>query len=170
MFSKGAIFKFTYNQYGVFSHYQMALFYDVPQQIYPDRFWRIKMLVSPPTIKYDRFIYKPDLPKYHYIQIGFKEVSIGQAPEHIVFYYDLKCICCQYGFRHYVTGTIHGAMGDTYNCMVILVSDTKKIFSLWDRSQFIVILLCTRIMKNNIFVGPNNETVFRLKLILNQIT
>ena len=25
-------------------------------------------------------------------------------------------------------------------------------------------------MKNNIFVGPNNETVFRLKLILNQIT
>ena len=37
------------------------------------------MLVSP-TIKYDTFIFEPDLPKYHYIQIGFKEVSIGQAP------------------------------------------------------------------------------------------
>ena len=44
------------------------------------------MLVYSPTIKYDTFIFDPDLPKDHYIQIGFKEVSIGQAPEHIFFY------------------------------------------------------------------------------------
>ena len=74
---------------------------------------------SPPTIKYEKFIFNPDLPKDHYIQIGFKEVSIGQAHEQIIFYNDLKCIRLQYGLHHYVTGTIHVAMGDTYNCMEI---------------------------------------------------
>ena len=85
---------------------------------------------SPPTIKYDTFIFNPDLPKDQYIQIGFKEVSIGQAPEQIVFYDDLKCIRCQYGLRNYVTGNIHGAMGDIYNCMAISVRDTEQLFSL----------------------------------------
>ena len=89
------------------------------------------------------------------MQIGFKEVSIGQAPEQIVFYDYLKCIRRQYGLRHCVTGTIYDAMGDTYNCMAILVSNTEKLFSLWDRGQLIVILSRTRI-KNDIFVGPKN--------------
>ena len=43
------------------------------------------MLVSLPTIKYDTFIFDAGLLKDHYIQIGFKEVSIGQAPENIFF-------------------------------------------------------------------------------------
>ena len=84
------------------------------------------MLFFPPTIKYDTFIFNSDLPKYHYIQIGFKKVSIFQAPEHIVFYDYLNCR--QYGLRHYFTGIIHGAMGDTYNRMEISVSDTEKYF------------------------------------------
>ena len=83
----------------------------------------------------------------------------------MIFYYDLKCIHRKYGLRHYVTGTIHGAIGNTYNRMEILVSDIEKIFSLWDRGQLIVILLRTKIMGDTIFVGPKNETV-----ILNQIT
>ena len=32
MFFKGAIFQCTYNQDGVFSHYQLSLLYDVPQK------------------------------------------------------------------------------------------------------------------------------------------
>ena len=93
------------------------------------------MLVSSPTIKYDKFIFNPDLPKDHYIQIGFKEVSIGISPEQIVFYNDLKCISRQYGLYHYFTGTINGAMGDTYNHMEISVSDTEKlIFIMGSRS------------------------------------
>ena len=84
MFFKGVIFQCTYNKYGVFSHHQLDIYYDVPQKNDLGRFQRIKMLVSPPTIKYDTFIFNPDLLKYHYIQIGFKEVSIGQAPENIV--------------------------------------------------------------------------------------
>ena len=86
------------------------------------------MLVSSLTIKYDTFIFNPDLPKDHYIQIGFKEVSIGQAPEQIVFYDELKCISCKYGLHNYITGTIHGEMGGTYNRMSILVSNTEKYF------------------------------------------
>ena len=110
-----------------------------------------------PTTKHDIFIFKPDLPKYHYVQTGFKEVLIGKSPEQTVFYDDLKCIRCQCGFQHYVIGTIHSTMGDTYNRMAILVSDTENLFSLWDRVQFIVILSHTSITKNTIFVGPKNE-------------
>ena len=83
-----------------------------------------EIAISPPTIKYDTFIFNPDLLKDHYIKIGFKEVWIGKYPEHVFLYNDLKCIRCHYGFFHYVTGTIHVAMGDTYNHMEILVSDT----------------------------------------------
>ena len=100
----------------------------------------------------------------------FKEVSIGQDPEQIGFYDDLKWIHLQYGLHHYVTGTIHGAKGDTYNRMVISVSDTENIFSSWDLGQLIVIFSRTRIMKNNIFVGPKNETICGMKLLLNQRT
>ena len=86
------------------------------------------MFVFSPTIKYNTFIFDPDLPKYHYIKIGFKEVSIGQAPEHIFLYNHLKCIFRQYLLRHCVSEIIHGAMGDTYNCMEILVSQFEKYF------------------------------------------
>ena len=64
----------------------------------------------------------------------------------------MKCIRRQYGLRHYVTGNIHGAMGDTYNCMAISVSDTEKIFSFWDRIQLVVSLSRTRILKNTILL------------------
>ena len=56
MFFKGAIFRYTYNQNIVFSHSQLALCYDVPQQIDIDNFWTIKMLVFPPTINYGTFV------------------------------------------------------------------------------------------------------------------
>ena len=61
-------------------------------------------------------------------------------------------------------------MGDTYNLMAVLVSDTEKLFYLWDFGQFIVILLRTRVMKNNIFFGPKNERIHILKLLFNHRT
>ena len=125
---------------------------------------------SPSTIKYDTFIFDPDLPKYHYIQIVFKEVSIGQAPEHIVFYDEVKCLRFQHGLRHYVTGNINGENCDTYNRIAILVSDTEKLFSLWDCGQLIAILYPTRKIKNTICFGPKNETICGLKILLNQRT
>ena len=57
-------------------------------------------------------------------------------------------------------------MGNTYNFVDIPVINIKKLFSLWDRGQFIFIVLRTKIMKNTIFVGQNNETIRGLKTIL----
>ena len=84
--------------------------------------------LPPSTIKYDTYILNPDLPKDHYMQIGFTEFSIGQAPEQIVSYDDLKCIRRQYGLHHYFTGIINGEIGDTYNRMAVLMSDTETYF------------------------------------------
>ena len=50
------------------------------------------------------------------------------------------------------------------------MSATEKLFPLWDRGQFIVILSRTRIIKNNIFVGTKNVTIRGLTLLLNQRT
>ena len=61
-------------------------------------------------------------------------------------------------------------MGDKYNHVEILVSDTEKLFLLWDCGQLIVVLSRTRIMKNTTFVGPKNDIIFGLKLPLNQRT
>jgi hypothetical protein len=93
-------------------------------------------------------------------------MSIGLAPENIHFNDDVKCFRRQYGLRHYVSGTIHSAMGDTYNIMAISVSDFEKQYSLWDRCQLIVILSRTRLMKNTIFVGQKQETIRALKRLL----
>ena len=128
MFFKGNICQCTYNKYGALSHYQLSLCCHVPQQIVLDIFQRIKMLVYSPTIKYDEFIFDFDLLKDYYIQIGFKEVSIGQAPEQIVFYNTLNLIRRQYGWHDYVIGSIHSRMGDTYNRMAIWVNDIEKYF------------------------------------------
>ena len=88
------------------------------------------------------------------------------APENIHFNDAVKCFRRQYGLRHYVSGTIHSAMGDTYNRMAISVSDFEKQYSLWDRGQLIVILSRTRLMKNTIFVGQKQETIRALKRLL----
>ena len=82
-FSKGAIFQCTFNQDGSFSQSQLALCYDVPDQEVIDNFRRIKLLVFPPTIKYDTFQFDSNLTKDDYIGLGFKEVFISQAPETI---------------------------------------------------------------------------------------
>ena len=61
-------------------------------------------------------------------------------------------------------------MSDTYYGMEISLIDNEKLCSLWDHGQLVFILLRTRIMKNNIFAGPKNETIRGLKLLSNQIT
>ena len=44
------------------------------------------------------------------------------------------------------------------------------LFLLWDRDQLIVILLHTRVIKNTNFVGPKNETIRGMKILLTQRT
>ena len=169
-FFKGAVYQCTFNKDGFFSQSQLALCYDLPSQNDVDNFRKIKVLVFPSTIKYDSFKFDPNIPKSHYISLGFKEVAMEQTPENIHHLHDMKYVRRQYGLRHYVTGTIHSAMGDTYNRMAISVSDIQKIYSLWDKGQLVVIISRTRLMKNTIFVGQKNEIINGLKRLLTKRT
>ena len=171
LFFKGGIYQCTYNKDGCFSQSQLSLCYDVPQQQDLDRFRPIKMLLFPPTMKLDSFNFDHDKDKSYYIdELAFKEVSIGCSPERQVYQDITRAKREQYGLRHYVTGTIHSAMGDTYFSMAISISDIQKSLKLWDRGQLIVILSCTRIMKNTILVGHKNEAIHGLKLVLQKPT
>ena len=160
----------TYNKDSVFSHSQHDICYDVTQQTDLDRFWRIKMLSPPSQYQVWHIYFWPQLTKISLHSNRFQRSFNWTSSWTDFFYDDVKCILFQYGLHHYVTGNIHGAIGETYHCTEIMVSDTKKLFSLWDCGQLIVILSRTRIIKNTIFVGPKNETILGLKLILTQIT
>ena len=171
LFFKGAIFQCTYNEDEVFSQSQLALCYDVPPQDDVDRFRRIKILIFPSTLKLDSFDFDPAESKDHFInELGFREVSISCSPERQVYLDNTRAKRQQYGLKHYVTGTIHSAMGDTYFKMAVSVSDSQDQFKLWDSGQLIVILSRTRIMKNTIFVGPKQETIRGLISLLTKRT
>ena len=172
MFFKGAIFQFTFNHpNSLFSQSQLSLCYNLPSQEDLDCFRSIQMLAFPNTIKYDSFQFDATKTENYYIStLGFKKVTITVAPENICFKDDVKCMRKQYGLRHYVTGTIHSAMGDTYNKMAISISDIQKQYSIWDRGQLIVAISRTRLMENTIFVGNKGETINAMKSILTQRT
>ena len=133
MFFKGTVYQCTFNKDGFFSQSQLALCFDLPMQNDVNNFRKIKVLVFPSIIKYNSFEFNSNLSKLHYISLRLKEIIIEQSPENIHHQNDMKCIRRQYGLRHYVTGTIYSAMGDTYNRMAISVSDIQKIYSLWDK-------------------------------------
>ena len=167
LFFQSAIYQCTYTEDGLFSQSQLALCYDLPDQDDLDNFRRIKVLLFPHDVKLDGFEFDSSLPKSYYIdEMGFKEVSIGQSPHNIISYDDTKASRKQYGLRHYVTATIHGAMGDTYNKMAASISDINEDKRLWDRGQLIVLISRTRKMENTIFVGPKNESIKGLKCLL----
>ena len=168
-FFKGAIFQFTFNDNSnsMFSQSQLCLCYHPPDQESLDNFRSIKILAFPNTIKYDNFEFDDTKDEEYYISnLGFKKVTVTVAPERICYCNDIKSMRKQYGLRHYVTGTLHSAMGDTHHKMALSISDVQKEYSLWDRGQLIVAISRTRIMKNTIFVGNKTETIKAMKPLL----
>ena len=91
---------------------------------------------------------------------GLKEIKIGSAPDRTnsvrsaLFakrkYYDLK---------HYVSMTIHAAMGDTLLSVVTAISVRDNKIFMWDKGQLIVILSRTKLAKNTIVVGQKEDTL-----------
>ena len=78
---RGAIYLCTYNDSeGKFSQSQMAFLYDLPNQEQLDMWQKIKALVAPPGSK--DISYDESRSKQSYLDIGFREVSIGVAPQH----------------------------------------------------------------------------------------
>ena len=132
----------------------------------------MNMLLFPPTIKLDSFIVDTSRPKSYYIGIlNFKEVQMGTSPENIEFLHDdIQATRRQYGLRHFITGAIHGAMGDTYHLMAIAVSHRNKQLRLWGKGQLIVVISRTRLIKNTIFIGSKRDTILGLKELLLKMT
>ena len=101
------------------------------------------------------------------IDLGFKEVFVGLAPERtIALKSNMQAKRKQYALRHRVTNTIHGAQGETLPKMATELSMSNPDFKIWDKGQLMVILTRTRKAKDTIFVGNKRETLEALRNIL----
>ena len=76
---RGAIYECTFNCEGKFSHSQAVLLFELPTQDDLDNWQKIKVLVAPLGIK--DIEYDNTMSKEAYIEIGFREVKIGTAPQ-----------------------------------------------------------------------------------------
>eukprot|EP00957_Ditylum_brightwellii_P114316 8716365-Ditylum_brightwellii.AAC.1 len=76
-----AVYACTFNEEGKHSHPQMTLLYDLPSQDGINNWKKIKFLAAPPRTR--SVVFGGDLPKQCFLNKGFKEISIGTAPEHI---------------------------------------------------------------------------------------
>lgn len=165
-FFKGAIFECTANdlRHDRYMTSDPVLLYDLPNQDVLSRWRKIKVLKCPPGSK--EFIFDMTQPKQHFLDLGFVEIDIPIAPEYNIALPSMQCIRKQYCLRHRITGTIHSAMGDTYESMASSISNTDPNFSLWDRGQLVVIISRTKCPKKTIFVGNQFETLDALCDIL----
>ena len=136
LFYKGAIYSCTFNKSGLFSQAQMALMYDLPSQKDVDNWQPIKLLLAPPGTK--SIQYDSNKLKQEYISEGYKEISMGVCNAYTQRLKDYKQgKRKQYGIKHYVSATIHAAMGDTLNKMATSISMNNSNFELWDKGQLV---------------------------------
>ena len=170
LFFVGAIYTCTFNHpNGDFSHSQMALLFELPDQEKLDNWQKIKMLVAPPGLK--EVIYNANKTKNDYLNDGFKEIKMGVAKEYTQsipngFLARRK----QYGLKHYVSSTIHSAMGDTLPFMATTISHSDPNYNMWDKGQLVVILSRTKLAKNSIFVGGKEDTLNSFRDLLTRRT
>ena len=170
LFFRGAVYECTYNhKEGIFNQSQIALLYDLPAREDVRNWKPIKVLIAPPALKDVEF--DMTLPKEHFLSTGFTEIEIRTCPERpVVINRNLQAQRKQYGLKHRVTGTIHAAMGDTYESMASMISTTDKHFGLWDKGQLIVILSRTRDPSKTIFVGDKEDTLRAFRALLTKRT
>lgn len=166
LFFRGAVYQCTYNEDEKFNQSQHAFCFDLPSQEDVDMFRPVKVLLFPPTMKYENFQYRPDLPKQYYLEKGFTEISMTTAPERIQYLSnDIQGKRKQYGLKHYISGTIHSTMGDQYKSMA-----TSTAIKLWEKGQLVVLCSRTRYMIDTIFVGNKEETINALCELLGKRT
>lgn len=105
--------------------------------------------------------------KPQYISEGFKQVSIGTAPQRVQsISHDFQGKRKQYGLKHNMSATIHAAAGDTLIKMAIYISDTNTNLSVWEKGMLVVLLSRTKFAKDSIFVGSKNDTLIAFRKIL----
>lgn len=167
LFFRGAIYQCTYNEDEKFNQSQLAFCFDLPHQDDLDYFRTVKVLLFPATLKFEDFMFDANATKDNYTSQGFTEISMGVSPERIKYLNnDVQAFRKQYGLRHYVSGTIHSIMGDTYHLMATCISSYK----MWEKGQLVVICSRTRRMEDTIFVGNEEETINALVQLLKKKT
>ena len=80
LFFKGGHYEFTYNKEDFFSQSQLAIIYDIPTNDDVSLFKKLKVLCAPYGIK-DFTIDTNTMSKQDLIDLWFKEVSVGVAPD-----------------------------------------------------------------------------------------
>ena len=83
LFFQGGHYAFTYKKEDCFSQSQLAILYDLPPVHDVNLFKRVKVLCAPPGIK-DFTIDTDVMSKQGLIDLGFKEVFVGLAPERTI--------------------------------------------------------------------------------------
>ncbi len=105
---------------------------------------KIKILVSPLGLK-EIVDFDENATKQSYLDKGYTEIAMGVAPQRTqALGNNLQAQRKQYGLKHYVTSTMHGAMGDTLTKMATQISKTNSDLKMWDKGQLVVILSRTK--------------------------
>ena len=159
LFFVGAIYQFTYNSDGNFTHSQLGLLLDLPTCVEINNFHKISIMVAPPGIK--MFEFDSNKPREEYEDEGWVKKLVGTSPirPHSTPN-NMRGKRKQYGLKHHVTSTVHASMGDTLNKIVTEISSENNEYSLWDKAQVIVLLRRTKVGKNIIFVGYKTDCKF----------
>ena len=166
LFFFGGHYEFTFNKEDCFSQSQLAIVYDLPSSNDINVCRKIKVLCAPPGIQ-DFSIDTQNTTKEEMLEDGFVEVEIGAAPERpIALKSNMQGKRKQYGLRHRVTNTIHGAQGETLPEMATEISQADPNFNIWDRGQMIVLLTRTKRARDTIFVGCKHDTLAALRQLL----
>ena len=105
--------------------------------------------------------------KEEYLNNSFIECCIDVAKEYTQ---SLKNIMQgkrkQYWLKPYVKSIINGAIGDTLQYMSTQVSVHNSNFNLWYRGQLTVLLSLTNYRTNSMFIGPKNDTLKALTILI----
>jgi hypothetical protein len=80
------------------------------------------------------------------------------APDYIMKKGNMQVQRKQYGFRHWITGTIHGSMGDTSESMASEISCHDSCFGMWDKGMLVALISRTKLPSQAICVGPKQST------------
>ena len=98
----------------------MALMYDLPLQSDINNWRPIQLLLAPPGMK--SIEYNVDKSKQEYINEGFVKILMGVCNAYTQRLRDYKQgKRKQHGIKHYVSATIHTAIGDTLNQQIIVI-------------------------------------------------
>ena len=168
---QGGRYQITYNKRKrkrtEFSNTQLAILFAFPDVETTEKKGDLKLLVAPPGNKY---IPDENDTEEVLLALGWKYKAVGVPPGDRVQFIKrgIRAKRRQYGLRHHVGSTIHAAMGATLKSLVTkILKGRKSNYSLWLKSQVVVLLSRTRFAKETVFLSTNpRETAEALYDIL----